>query len=90
MTNLAAYAVYILCFLTSGVCAALLLRAWARARSRLLFWTAVSFIFLALNNLGLVIDLVILPGEGLRIARHAPAVFAVAVLLYGFIWEIER
>lgn len=90
MTNLAAYAVYVLCLVTSGACAALLLRAWFQARSRLLLWTAVSFVFLALNNLGLVLDMIVFPGVDLGILRRAPALAAVAVLLYGLIWEIER
>jgi len=90
MSNLAAYAVYVLCFLASSACAALLLRAWRQARSRLLLWTAVSFVFLALNNLALVLDMVVFPAVDLRILRRAPALAAIAVLLYGFIWEIER
>jgi hypothetical protein len=90
MTNLAAYAVYVLCFVTSSACAALLLRAWFQVRSRLLLWTAVCFVFLALNNLGLVLDMVVFPNVCLRILRRAPAIAAIAVLLYGFIWEIER
>lgn len=90
MSNLAAYAVYILCFLTSGLCAGLLLRAWFQARSRLLLWTAVSFFFLALNNLVMVIGVVAFPTLDLSIPRQVPAILALAILLYGFIWEIER
>jgi hypothetical protein len=51
--------VYILCMLASMTCAGLLTRAWLASRSRLLLWTAISFGFLALNNLLLVADLVI-------------------------------
>jgi hypothetical protein len=82
-------AVYLLCLLTSSVCATLLLRAYFRDRSRLLLWTAASFVFLALNNLALVADMVIFPARDLWLWRQAAAAVALGVLLYGFIWEIE-
>jgi hypothetical protein len=82
--------VYALCLVTSAACAFLLLHAWRQTRSRLLFWTALGFVFLAINNLVLVADLVLLPGVDLWAWRQAASVAAVAVLLYGFIWEAER
>lgn len=90
MSSLPANAVYILCFITSGLCAGLLLRSWFKARSRLLLWAAISFIFLALNNLALVFDMIVFPAADLSILRQIPAVVALVVLLWGFIWEIER
>lgn len=90
MSNLPANAVYILCFVTSGLCAGLLLRSWFTSRSRLLLWTAISFIFLALNNLALVFDMVVYPAADLSILRQIPAIAALVVLLWGFVWEIER
>jgi hypothetical protein len=83
-------AVYLLCLVTSLVCAGLLTRAWLRSRSKLLLWTALSFGFLALNNLFLVADMVVFADIDLRWARHLSALTAVSVLLYGFIWEVER
>ena len=85
-----ATAVYLLCLVTSCVCAGLLLRAWMRTRARLLLWTAVSFVFLALNNLALVADMVVFPDIYLTPVRQVTALLAVAVLLYGFIWEAEQ
>jgi hypothetical protein len=82
-------AVYVLCLLTSVACAALLLRAWRRSRARLLLWTAVSFICLAVNNLFLVADMVVFPSANLWFLRQAAGAAAIAVLLYGFIWEAE-
>ncbi|HEX3699945.1 MAG TPA: DUF5985 family protein [Phenylobacterium sp.] len=82
-------AVYLLCLLTSGVCAVLLLRAYQRDRSRLLLWTAISFVFLALNNLALVADEVVFPATDLLLIRQITTFLALGVLLYGFIWEIE-
>jgi hypothetical protein len=89
MDHLATYAVYVLCSATSGLCAALLLHAWFKVRSRLLLWTAVSFIFLAFNNLGLVLDTELYPAQ-FRFLRSASGVLAAAVLIYGFVWEIDR
>jgi hypothetical protein len=45
---------------------------------------------LGVNNFLLVVDLVFLPASiDLRLPRMAANVVALAVLLYGFIWELE-
>lgn len=90
MTVIAPTAVYILCLITSCVCAAQLLRAYVRSRTRLLLWTALSFVWLALNNLFLVADMVIFPEIDLWLLRPMSALIAIGVLLYGFVWEAER
>jgi hypothetical protein len=82
-------AVYLLCLATSLVCAALLARAWRRARSKLLLWTALSYALLALNNLLVGADLVVLPNLDRWWARQLSGLAALGVLLYGFIWEAE-
>lgn len=82
-------AVYVLCLVTSAACAALLARTWARSRSRLLLWTALSFVFLALNNLFLVLDVLVFPKIDLWPLRQAAMIAALGVLLYGFIWEAD-
>ena len=89
MTHLAPAAVYVLCLATSCLCAGLLLRAYGRSRNRLLLWTALSFVCLAINNLFLVADMVVFPKADLWALRAIPAFAAIAVLLYGFIWEAE-
>ena len=89
MIELVPSAVYLLCFLTSAACAVLLGRTFARTRLRLLLWSAICFGLLALNNLTLVIDLLVLPQLDLRLLRHAFALAAIAVLLFGFVWERE-
>ncbi|MFZ2031550.1 MAG: DUF5985 family protein [Vitreimonas sp.] len=82
--------VYLLCMLTSALCAALLVRSYLRSRSRLLLWSAVSFVFLAINNFLVFADLVIIgPTIDLLALRYAAALAAVCVLIYGFIWEAE-
>ena len=65
--------VYVLCALTSIVCALLLWRGWRRSRVKLLFWSALCFVGLSLNNLLLVIDtrfLTTLDLALLRMFRH--------------------
>ncbi len=79
--------VYLLCVLTSLVCAYLLLRAWLRTRTRLLVWSSVCFWLLALNNLVLALDVLLLPDNDLSVIRGFTALLAVSVLLVGFIWE---
>lgn len=82
--------VYGLCLAASALCAFLLLNTWRQSRSRLLFWTALGFGFLAVNNLFLVADLVFFPTVDLWAWRQAASALAMGVLLYGFIWEAER
>ena len=82
-------AIYLLCLLTSAVCAWLLMRAWRRTRTTLLLWTAWCFVLLAVNNLLLVADLVILTEIDLAIPRQLATVAALGVLLVGFIRETE-
>jgi hypothetical protein len=82
--------VYVLCLLTSATCATLLVRGYVRNKTKFLLWSAACFVLLALNNLIAVVDLVILPVTiDLQIARVSASLAAVAVLLYGFIWETD-
>jgi hypothetical protein len=83
-------AVYVLCFITSSACAWLLARSYWRTGARLLLWSAICFLLLAGNNLIVVLDMLILPAWDLRIARITFSLGAVAVLLFGFIWDIEE
>lgn len=91
MTDLLSSTVYLLCFLASATCAALLVRQFRRSPSPILLWSAACFILLALSNLIVVIDLVVLPTEvSLRTVRLFLTLAAVSVLLFGFIWEAEQ
>lgn len=80
---------YALCFLSSGLCGYLLVTAFRRNRERLLLWSAICFCLLALNNLLVFVDIILLPNIDLTLPRSVAALAAVAVLLYGFVWEIE-
>ena len=82
-------AAYLLCLVTSVLCGALLVRSYVRTRTRLLLWSAACFVLLAVNNLLVVIDLLVLPDIDLRPARTAAGLLAVSTLLFGFIWELD-
>ena len=82
--------VYLLCMATSMVCLLLLIRAYQGSGVKLLLWSALCFVGLALNNLMLFVDVVILPTSiDLLPLRHLTSLGAIGVLLYGFIWESE-
>jgi hypothetical protein len=81
--------IYSLCLLSSSACAWLLIRSYARTRTRLLLWSAACFFFLALNNLLVVVDLVLLPSVDLSVFRQFCNLVAVSILLFGFIWELD-
>ncbi|MFZ2492310.1 MAG: DUF5985 family protein [Thermoanaerobaculia bacterium] len=82
-----ANAIYILCSLTSAICAWLLLRGYSQSRARLLFWSGLCFVGLCLNNVLLVVDIRVGPALDLSTIRTLPALAGVALLLYGLIWE---
>jgi Family of unknown function (DUF5985) len=83
-------AIYLLCLVTSAGCAYLLVRSYRETRTRLLLWSALCFVLLALNNLLVFIDLVLLPVTIDLIAlRQLASLAAVGVLLFGFVWESE-
>jgi hypothetical protein len=80
--------IYSLCALTSLVCFVLLWRGWRAGGNRLLFWSALCFAGLTVNNLLLVIDKVVLPTEvDLQIPRLLSAFVSVSLLLFGLVWE---
>ena len=81
--------VYILCALTSSCCAILLLRNARHRNAGLLFWSGLAFLFLAAGNVLLVVDLLVVPDIDLLLARHIITFLAIALLLYGLIWETE-
>lgn len=76
--------------LTVGLCAFLLLRAYARVRQRLLLWSGLCFVGLAVSNAVLFFDLAIIPADvSLYTWRLAIAAFSMLLLLYGLIFESD-
>jgi hypothetical protein len=82
--------VYSLCLATSVICAGMLLRAYRRGRQPLLLWSALCFTLLAVNNLMVVVDMVLLPEIDFTLPRQITNLAAVSVLLFGFVWEEDR
>src|ERR1051326_2971627 len=86
-TTTMAEATYVLCGATSLLCALLLLRGYLRTRTRLLLFATLCFFGLALNNVLLFVDLVVLPDIDLRLVRNASALVSMLLLVIGLIWE---
>ena len=79
--------VYLLCALTSTACALLLVREFRRSRQRLLLWSALAFVGLALNNALVFADFVLIPQHDLAVLRASVALVAVSLLLYSLVWD---
>ena len=79
--------VYLLCAMTSMASAALLLRGYLRQQTRLLLWSSLCFICLAVNNALLFIDLIVVPDIDLSVWRGLSGLIGVSLLLFGLIWE---
>jgi hypothetical protein len=73
--------VYILCAVTSVLCAVLLLRQYRATPNRLLFWSAGCFVCLAASNVLLYVDLVILPNIDLSALRNIIMLVGISMLL---------
>lgn len=74
----------------AGLCAVLLLRAYAAVRKRLLLWSGLCFSGLTLANALLIVDLQVLPSEiDLYSWRLGVAAISMLALVYGLIFESE-
>ncbi len=81
--------IYLLCTITSLACAWLLLGSYRRTGHRLLFWSGLCFACMTVNNLLLMLDKVVFRDVDLLPLRLISALIAVALLLYGLIFEKE-
>ncbi len=79
--------VYLLCAFTSWTCAVLLLRAYARQKTRLLFWSGAAFCAFGVSNVFLFIDLAVVTTTDLSLLRGGLTLSGVCLLLWGLIWE---
>jgi hypothetical protein len=80
-----AEAIYVMCAATSLMAAVLLFRQYAARRTPLLFWTALAFVGLAVNNVLLYIDLGVFTGIDLTLPRTLAGAAAMVTLLFGLI-----
>lgn len=81
------YALYLLCAATSLFCAALLWMDYRRSKVRLLLWSSLCFLGLAAENVLLYIDKATPPTLDLSTERLVVGLAAMAVLVYGLVWE---
>jgi hypothetical protein len=82
--------VYLLCALTSLLCAALLIRSYLHSRTDLLLWSSLCFAGLAINNILLFVDLVVFVREvDLSIYRSVAGLLSLLLLIFGLIWKVH-
>lgn len=81
--------VNILGTLTVGLCAFLLLRAYARVRQRLLLWSGLCLVGLTVSNAILFVDLSIVASVSLYTWRLSVAAGSMLLLIYGLIFESD-
>lgn len=81
--------VYLLEAFTSLLCAILLLRGYGRGRRKLLLWSGLCFTGLAISNVLVFVDLILLPTIDLFPYRLAVTAISMGLLLYGLIWESQ-
>ena len=85
-----AEAIYLLCAATSLVAGALLLRYYLARRTPLLLWSCIGFLGLAVNNVLVYVDLVLVPQADLRLARTIAGAAAMLAMVYGLIWKADE
>lgn len=81
--------VYLLGALVTALCAVLLLRGYARSRSRLLLWSGLCFVGLTVSNALLFLDLRVFTAHDLYMWRLGTAAAAMLLLVYGLVFESE-
>ncbi len=81
--------IYFLCALACAACFVMLMKAYIENRHRVLFWSALAFGGLTLNNVLLVADRVTLQTVYLSNPRLMTALVSILVLVFGLIWEEE-
>jgi hypothetical protein len=80
--------VYLMCAVTSVLCASALLYKFRRTSVPLLFWSGVCFVGFALSNVLLFVDLVLLPtAVSLLFFRTLPTLIGLGCLIWGLLWE---
>jgi len=78
---------YALCALTSIVCFVMLIRRYMRSRGQLLLWSSLCFFFLAIQNIILFVDFVVVPDIDLSLWRTLAGFIGAVIFLGALIWE---
>lgn len=78
--------VYLLCAATSLASGFLLLRGAVTRGGGLLFWSSLCFFGMALNNVLMYVDAVVVPGTDLSFWPNAVSLASVTMLSIALIW----
>jgi hypothetical protein len=89
MNSLFAEVTYLLCAFTALACALLLLRGFLTRRSRLLLWSGLCFVALAVENMLLYVDKVLVPDVDLALLRTAVALAGLLGLVFALVLHSE-
>jgi len=79
--------IYALGALTTILCATVLLIRHVRVKHRLLLFSGLCFAGLAISNVLIFVDLVLVPDIDLHPLRIVMSIGAMSLLLYALIWE---
>jgi hypothetical protein len=79
--------VFLLCALTSLVCAILLLRGYAHRAVRLLLWSGLCFVCFFLSNVILFVDRFIVPTVDLSLIHMGLTLTGLVLLIHGLVRE---
>jgi hypothetical protein len=77
----------LLCSLTSTACSVLLLQKYRSSRLKLLFWSALGFLGLAVGNTLLFVDHLLGDTANLSVVRTVPGALGLLVMIWGFVWD---
>jgi hypothetical protein len=81
--------VYIMCTVTSAICAVLLLRDYRRTASRVLLWCGLAFVGFTVSNALVFTDFVLVPTMNLAPVRAITNWMATTVLVVALVWDLE-
>lgn len=81
--------IYLLCALTSFLCAVLLLNGFRNNSVRLLLWSGICFLAMTLDNVILFMDRIVFPAVDFSMVRTMPGLIGLIVLLYGLVWDAK-
>ena len=81
--------VYIMCTITSTICAVLLLREYRRTASRVLLWCGLAFVGFTVSNALVFTDVFLVPTINLATVRALANWMATTVLVVALVWDFE-
>ena len=82
--------IYLLCAFTALACAALLVASYVRTRFRMLLWSGLCFVGLALNNVLLLLDKFVFTQTDLSSWRLVIGLVSTLLLVAGLVLDDDR